>query len=147
MITAAQTGAVILAAGVSSRMGRFKPLLPLGGATMIEQVVGTFRSAGIAHIQAVVGHRAAQLIEVLDRQAVRWALNPRYLEEMFTSIQSGVRCLDPGLGAFFILPVDIPLVRPATLRRLLCEFDPGRIHLLRPCYRGRRGHPPCSPPP
>ena len=137
-----QTGVVILAAGLSSRMGRFKPLLPLGGTTMIEQVVATFRSVGVAHIWVVIGHRAAQLTELLDRQAVRWILNPRYQEEMFTSLQAGVRCLDPGLRAFFILPVDIPLVRPETLRRLLRAFDPDHIHMLRPCYRGGRGHPP-----
>lgn len=55
--------AVILAAGYSSRMGDFKPLMKLDGLTVIESAVGCFKRAGISDIMVVVGHRASEVIE------------------------------------------------------------------------------------
>ena len=54
-----------------------------------------------------------------------------------------------GLDAFFMLPVDIPLVRPATVQTLLAVLDAlpdeaGRP-VLYPTYGGQRGHPPLIP--
>lgn len=39
MVIHMQTGAIILAAGLSSRMGEFKPLMEIGGQSMLQQVV------------------------------------------------------------------------------------------------------------
>lgn len=58
---AARLAALVLAAGFSSRMGSFKPLLPLGETTVIEKVVGNFFAAGIQDVR-VVGHRAEEVI-------------------------------------------------------------------------------------
>jgi molybdenum cofactor cytidylyltransferase len=59
--------ALVLAAGFSSRMGEFKPLLQLDGITVIERAVTGFRWAGISDIRVVVGHRADELIPAFDR--------------------------------------------------------------------------------
>ena len=50
--------AIVLAAGYSSRMGRFKPLLPIGHATALDRVIDLFLAAGIVEINVVTGHRA-----------------------------------------------------------------------------------------
>ncbi|MDF2874967.1 MAG: metal dependent phosphohydrolase, partial [Sporomusa sp.] len=62
--------ALILAAGFSSRMGAFKPLLPFGESSVIETVVNTFRQAGVADIRVVVGWQAERLRPVLDQLQV-----------------------------------------------------------------------------
>ncbi|MGB8261933.1 MAG: NTP transferase domain-containing protein [Terracidiphilus sp.] len=59
-------GAIVLAAGYSSRMGRFKPLLPLNGSPAILAVLGLLRRAGIEQIVVVTGHRAEDLRPVAE---------------------------------------------------------------------------------
>jgi molybdenum cofactor cytidylyltransferase len=133
--------ALILCAGRSSRMGAFKPLLRLGEETLLERTVRLFRETGITDVTAVLGHRAECALPILKRYGVRPALNDRYDEGMFSSLQAGVRSLDRSCRAFFVLPVDIPLVRPETLRVLMDAFREG-VAACRPCFRGRHGHPP-----
>ncbi|MHB8771843.1 MAG: nucleotidyltransferase family protein [Syntrophales bacterium] len=134
--------ALILSAGRSSRMEEFKPLLPLGGETLFERVIRLFRQAGIDDVTAVLGHRAESLIPLVERCGVRSVINERYDEGMFSSLRAGVLALDPGRRGFFLLPVDIPLVRPETLRALMAAFRAGTADVCRPCFRGRYGHPP-----
>ena len=102
---AANTAAIILYAGVSSRMGEFKPLLPLGNKTVIEQVVATFLRTGVRDIRVVLGYRARDVIAVLKNQAVSWIINDDYQSEMLGSVKVGANCLEPDSEAFFILPV------------------------------------------
>ena len=134
--------ALILAAGESSRMKKLKPLLPLEGRTMIERVIGLFREVGIADIRAVLGHEADRLIPVLDRQGVSHVINEGYRSGMFSSLRTGAAHLQEGCGAFFLLPADMPFVRPETLQRLIAAFRETGEVAYRPRYQGRRGHPP-----
>jgi len=64
---AKRIAAIILAAGFSSRMGEFKPLLPLGEMTIIERAVRLFEQAGTEDIRVVVGYRANDLIPLLQK--------------------------------------------------------------------------------
>ena len=141
------TGAVtalILAAGMSSRMGTCKPLLPLGGETVLERVIGIARHAGIKSILAVVGHDADLLLPVLARQHVPGVINPDYERGMFSSLRTGISHLGKNCPAFFLMPADMPLFSPDTVRQLLAAYREGapKILVCRPCYQNRRGHPP-----
>ena len=139
--------ALILAAGLSSRMGRFKPLLPLGERCVVERVIDLFRSTGVEEICVVVGHRAEALRPRLEAAGVTIAENPRYKAGMFSSVQAGLTRIDPRSQGFFLLPVDIPLVRPATLDLLMRAFPdrPSPHATIHPVFDGRRGHPPLIP--
>lgn len=134
--------AVVPAAGLSSRMGRLKALLSFGEVTALERVVGLFVSSGVSDVRVVVGYAADRLDPVLRSLGVSSVPNRDYPLGMFTSVVAGVRSLDPGVEAFFFLPVDIPLVRPATIRRLLDAWTGDRNEVLHPTLDGRRGHPP-----
>lgn len=134
-----QFGACILAAGFSSRMGSFKPLLPLNDETVIERVLRVSKAAGICNIVVATGHSRERLSPILAAAGVREAYNPRFKEGMFTSIQAGVAALSPELEGFFILPVDCPLITEEIMRALVHRFDPNRFTV--PCYRGKKGHP------
>jgi len=54
-------GAVIVAAGLSSRMGEYKPLMEIGGETIARRVIGAFACAGVQPIVIVTGHKAEDL--------------------------------------------------------------------------------------
>lgn len=134
--------ALVLAAGFSTRMGDFKPLMMLGGMTVLERVIRLFQSAGVRSVSVVLGHRAAELRPRIRRWGGRWVLNTRHADGMFSSVAAGVSSLDERTGSFFVLPVDIPLVRPATLRCLMDHFAAGTAAIYHPTFQGRRGHPP-----
>jgi molybdenum cofactor cytidylyltransferase len=134
--------ALVLSAGFSERMGDFKPLMMLGGMTVLERVIRLFQSTGIIRIHVVVGHRAPELIPLIDRWGARSIMNPQYPSGMFASIVAGVDSIHKGTDAFFVLPVDIPLVRPATLRTLMDASQAGAGTICHPTFHKRRGHPP-----
>ncbi len=144
----ARIAAIILAAGYSSRMVEFKPLLPLGGSTAFERAIGLFRAAGIPEVSAVLGHRAEQLQPLAERVGARGIRNPHFYRGMFSSIVAGIRALPEWVDAAFILPVDIPLVRPTTVRQLAAAFQLATafaerpVSILYPVFDSRRGHPP-----
>jgi molybdenum cofactor cytidylyltransferase len=142
----ARFSAIILAAGYSSRMGGFKPLLPLGGKTVIERVVDVFEEDNIKNICVVTGHRASEVREAVQLSGVQVVENPGYDKGMFSSVKTGVDCLDTErTHAFFMAPVDICLMRPFTIRLLAKAWDkqPGKI--IHPCFDSKRGHPPLIP--
>ncbi|MBS3976694.1 MAG: NTP transferase domain-containing protein [Syntrophomonadaceae bacterium] len=134
--------ALILAAGYSSRMGEFKPLLPLYGKTVIERAVCGFRQMGLKDIRVVTGYRAEELLPVLCSLQVTPVYNEQYASGMFSSLLAGLRTLADEAEAFFMLPVDTPLVKNKTLEKLLEKFQGTGKSVIYPCFRGERGHPP-----
>jgi len=65
--------AIIPAAGSSSRMGHFKPLLQVDGQTLIQRAISVFRQNRIDDIIVVTGHRADDLEAALVKEEVRIA--------------------------------------------------------------------------
>lgn len=137
-----RVAAIVLAAGLSSRMGRCKPLLPLGGATVLERVVGLLKAAGVAEVLVVTGHRSTELAPLAAGLGARTVFNPGYEQGMFSSVLAGAAALPPNTRAFFMLPADMPLVRPATLLRTAEAWTASGAALAHPCFLGQRGHPP-----
>ena len=135
-------GAVILAAGLSSRMAGFKPLLELGGKSMLAHGVDVFRRCGISSILVVSGHRGDEVQAEAQRLGVRCCHNPHFARGMFSSVQAAVQEL-PKLDGFFLLPVDIPLIRPITVTALRAAFE--RKKVICPSFCERHGHPPLIP--
>ncbi len=134
------SAAIILAAGFSRRMGRLKPLLPLGDATLADHVISIFRQNNL-NGYLVVGYRQEEVRAGIRTSEVTVIENPDYERGMFTSVQAGVRALAAGCERFFISPVDVPLVSPATVARLLAEAGKHPEAVIRPVFDGRRGHP------
>lgn len=133
--------ALILAAGYSSRMGDFKPLLNLGGKRAIEWAVGAFQAAGVDDIRVVTGHEGAALEAALAGTGIATVRNLDYDTGMYSSIRAGIASLPAEVDACFLLPVDIPLLRPATVAALAGRHD-GGTPVFYPTFRGQRGHPP-----
>ena len=79
--------AIILAAGYSSRMKKFKPLLPIEGTTALERLAASVRAGGIEKLVVVTGHRREQLEPVLEKIGAIEAYNENYDDGMFSSIK------------------------------------------------------------
>lgn len=150
--------AVITAAGLSSRMGEFKPLLPADGkVSMIQKEVETFSEAGISRIIVVTGFRAGDIEAELAGRDIEFVLNETYAEsEMFDSVCIGLRQAicgrmvtdsagreSPGRMDFpapetvLITPVDVPLFSSDTVKRLMTS----RGDICIPSDGRHGGHP------
>jgi len=129
-------GAIILAAGYSSRMNAFKPLLPLGDKKIVNVVIDTAKSAGIAEIVVVTGYNFKEL--EAECENTKTVYNEAFDEGMFTSIQKGLGAISEDLEGCFIMPVDCPLVGVDALKKIM---DVGGNEFAVPTYMGKKGHP------
>ena len=134
-------GAVILAAGVSSRMGEPKQLLRLGGKTLLEQVLDNARSAAVDEIVVVLGAAAENIRQQIDLSHTKVVINSSYQQGMGTSLGAGLAALDPAINAVLILLGDQPFVRPTTLDRICEEYRRSHAQIVIPLYHGFRGNP------
>lgn len=135
-----KTAAIILAAGFSSRMGQDKALLPFGETTALELLVSAYRQAGVGQIMVVTGSNHTALAQLSLRGEL--VQNPVPADGMFSSVKLGAARLDPNVDAFFVQPVDTPLVKPETLQALLNHLQQQDSCCVIPCCDGKRGHPP-----
>lgn len=143
--------AIVVAAGLSSRMGQFKPLLELGGQSLVSRVVDTLRAGGAEQIVIVTGHQAQAIEQNLaSRSGLTFVHNPDYARtSMFDSIRLGWQALSPvagcGPAGCLLVPADIPLFKAETVRCLVRAMadDAAQAGSLvwQPVYRQCPGHP------
>ncbi len=133
--------AVILAAGLSRRMGTPKMVLPWGKTTVIGQVVYVLAEAGIGEIVVVTGGAHQQVEAVLHGLPARTVFNPRYSEDpMAYSLQAGLASLVAADAALVALG-DQPQIESHIVRSLVQVYRERRSVLVVPSYQMRRGHP------
>src|SRR5688572_9570539 len=132
--------AIILAAGRSRRMGKFKPLLPFGNLTVIETCVSNLQAASVSEIVVVLGHQAEAVREQLNSASVAFVTNPNPLSEMSASIALGVDALTEMARAVLITPGDHPAIHPETIGLLMEKWRGGAM-LIQPEFQGKGGHP------
>lgn len=131
-------GAVITAAGMSSRMGDFKPLLQIGSMSIVKRIVATLRQAGAEDIVMVTGFNAEALEHHLAGSGIVFLRNPDYAHtHMFDSAKIGLEYLADKCDRILFTPVDIPLFTAATVTALL---DSG-AELAWPVFGDQSGHP------
>lgn len=129
-------GAVVLAAGASSRMGRPKAAMTVGphGPTFLDAILTSLDAAGVAAVRVVVPPGQ-------ERRDARDVVNPNPADGMLSSVQCGLRALPSGVDAVFVWPVDHPLVERATIVAMIAAWGAGGAPVVVPTHDGRRGHP------
>jgi len=140
----AQVSAVILAAGTSTRMGRAKQLLPLGGTTVLARTLDNVRSAGLVEMVLVLGASAESIRRQLPQallQGVKIIVNHAYGQGMASSLREGLSAVDPQAAAALIILGDQPFLQPLTLRQIIDEYHASRAQIVIPLYQGKRGNP------
>ena len=118
-------GAVILAAGASTRMGRPKQLLPIGGRTLIRRTVETVLATPAWPVFVVLGSGSAAIRPELARLPVIVLENAGWSEGLASSIRTGVTALETcslAIAAALLVLVDQPLLSAPALDRLAAAF-------------------------
>lgn len=141
-----QVLAAVLAAGQSVRMGRPKAsLLAAGAHSFVTQLVTTLLAAGLTDVSVVIrpdDEVVGPALAAGGLEATRLVMNPFHQTGQLSSVQAAVRAARvAGARGLLVVPVDMPLVRVATVRALLGAFHAGGAPIVRPLYQGRHGHP------
>ena len=133
--------AILLAAGLSTRMGRLKPLLPWMGSTLLEYQLRQLSLSPVDEIVLVLGHEAEKLRPYAEAiPDIRVVVNPDYHRGRSTSVVAGVKALGGRPSAILVLAVDQP--RPAGVISQVVEAHlNGTAKITIPTFEGRRGHP------
>lgn len=139
-------GALVPAAGLSTRMGRFKPLVLLNGRPMIAWTLDSLFRAGVEKVVVVTGHEWEKLERYLTEdypsEQVYTVYNPDYTNgSILTSIQKGIMYLSD-CDAFFLLLADLPAVSGETFAGLLRTMKETKKQVILPTVSGKRRHPP-----
>lgn len=159
--------AVILAAGYSSRMKAFKPLLDVGGTPAISRLIRAVADSGINEIIVVTGHKRELVVSAIEKAnlsdgkgklTVIEAFNEDFHKGMFSSIKKGLSSAKahfPAASGVMLIPVDCPLISSQVIKNLMQsaqlpfagenaekrDVDNERECFLVPEFEGKKGHP------
>ncbi|GFE59764.1 NTP transferase domain-containing protein [Geobacter sp. AOG2] len=140
-----RVGAILLAAGLSRRMGTCKQLLQLGGKTVIAHCLESLLAGGVEEVIAVIGPQGDAVAAEALRHPVRIVRTTDPQGDMACSARTGRGALPPNVGGVLIAPCDHPLVTPETVARLIEAHHRDPAAIIIPTHAGRRGHPTCFP--
>ena len=136
------TAVLLAAAGLSSRMGHFKPMAALGDRPLIDHALKTFVTVDIRKTVVVTGYRHDEIKGHLKGRGIDTAVNDRYaVTDMFESVRLGLSRLEGKCSRVFVMPADIPLVRPFSIETMLLCAKQQKSDVIKPSYRGKGGHP------
>ncbi|MFR9062844.1 MAG: NTP transferase domain-containing protein [[Clostridium] scindens] len=131
-------GAVVTVAEISSQMGEFKPMLPIGKETMIQRVVRTLRKADVEDVVVITGYRHEVIEENLNDAGVMFLKNERFIQgDWIDSVKMGMEWLDDKCDKILAIPGDIPMVMENTIRELLAKEG----EFAYPTFQGEPGYP------
>jgi molybdenum cofactor cytidylyltransferase len=139
-----RVGAIILAAGKSTRMGEAKPLLRLGESTVLGQTLENVRGAGVDEIILVLGFSAEairQQLPISSIEGLKVVVNQAYTQGMASSLRAGLCAVGPQIDAALIVLADQPFIRPETLDLIVDRYRCSCAQIVIPSYKGFRGNP------
>ncbi|HEV8441428.1 MAG TPA: nucleotidyltransferase family protein [Methylomirabilota bacterium] len=133
--------AVVLAAGLSRRMGQSKLLLQIGGRAVIRLTVERILSGGVDTVLMVTGAEHEALTAALAGLPVRVVVNPHPESGQSSSIRVGIEALSPEADAALIVLGDQPFLDDRIIPTLVAERRRTGKAIVAPRYRDGRGNP------
>lgn len=136
-------GGVVLAAGAARRMGGCpKPLIERDGVPLVRRVVLALLEAGVREVLVVLGHRAGDLLRVLEDLPVRCIVHGGYAAGRQSSLRTALAAMPASVDAVVVALADQALLESADVSALLRAFaGRGTARAVVPQVNGERGHP------
>jgi molybdenum cofactor cytidylyltransferase len=138
---------IVLAAGMSTRLGQPKHLVKLGGKALLARVVAAALESELSEVVLVLGHEAERVLAALGSLAcherLRTVVNERYEDGMAGSLQAGLLPVTEQYPAVMFLLGDQPLIDADAINHLLNRFWSSDKDICVPVQGERRGNPVC----
>ena len=135
--------AIIMAAGMSRRMGTINKLLePIDDEMMVTRVTRQVLASQVEHVMLVAGHEAEKVRAAVDDARINFVVNPDFADGLSTTLHCGLTHLPDDIDAAVICLADMPAVTTSIIDQLIAAFNPEENRLICvPVYRGQRGNP------
>jgi molybdenum cofactor cytidylyltransferase len=134
---------IILAAGLSRRMGSDKLLLPVDGIALVERVMQAADASLLDDI--VVVYQNPMVRKLAERYRIRQIYNPDAEQGQSASVKIGVLAALPQTQAYMFLTGDQPFIAAGTINLLISAWRAGTGHIIVPVFEGKRGSPAIFP--
>ena len=133
--------AIILAAGLSRRMGEPKLLLPWDQTTVLGATLANVLASNVQQVVVVTGGYRPKITPIIEHSSRITAVhNPDFATgEMLSSLKVGIAALSAETDGCLIMLGDMPLLMPETINLVAAALQ--THELVAPVYAGRRGHP------
>ena len=132
---------IVLAAGVSSRMGRVKALLPWGDTCLLDRVIDNASGSKLDGLIVVLGHEAERIREHVDLNGMNVVVNHNYHAGQSTSLHAGLCAVSGDVDGVLFLLGDQPFIDDTVIDRLIDAYTNRQSGFVVPLYRGQRGNP------
>lgn len=133
--------AILLAAGLSQRLGRNKLLLSPGGVPIVRRAAMALLDSRAAEVIVVTGHEAEKVRAALEGLDVRFVHNPDYETGQGISLLTGLTEAAREAEGYLFALGDQPFMTTRLIDRLIGAFGSSQAHVAAPFYKGRRGNP------
>jgi molybdenum cofactor cytidylyltransferase len=133
--------AIVLAAGMSTRMGSPKQLLRIDGKTLLAITLETLGKSRVGEIVVVLGASADLIRREVEFGAAKVVINEAYRDGMGTSLRVGLAAVDTRAEAALVVLADQPFLKPSTIDKLIGQHRLRHPQIAIPLYRGFRGNP------
>ena len=142
MPRAAKIATIVLAAGLSSRMGQNKLLAELGGKPLLRHAVDAAGASAADPLIVVTGNQSEAVAAALAGTRATIVRNPDFANGLSTSLKSGIAALPDDCDGAVVLLGDMPGVTAALIDRLIAGFSPadGRAICVA-THGGKLGNP------
>jgi molybdenum cofactor cytidylyltransferase len=137
-------GAVILAAGASTRMGSPKQLLDIGGRPLVARAAEAALASPAWPVLVVLGSHGDRIRPALARLPVLVVDNPAWAEGMASSIRAGISALrqfSRSIDGALLALCDQPAFSGAAIDRLAAAIRGTGRGIAAARYGGRLGAP------
>lgn len=139
------TAGIILAAGMSTRLGKLKQLLHLKGKCLLEWVLDACLGSELDKTFLVLGHQHQTIVQTLDQQLrhpnIEVVINSNYREGQSQSLRAGLLAASNAYASVMFLLGDQPIVDSEMIDFLLNRFWNSRKDICIPVNRGKRRNP------
>ncbi len=133
--------AILLAAGMSTRLGRNKLLLAPRGVPVVRRVALALLKSRVEEVIVVTGHEAEEVRAALEGLEVRFVHNPRYEDGQSMSLLAGLAEASQEAEGYLFALGDQPFTTPRLIDRLIGAYRGSTALVVAPFYKGRRGNP------
>jgi len=131
---------VILAAGVSRRLGFNKLTVRIDSEAVIRRAVTPFAEAALGEVIVVAGSDISPVASALDGLNVRVIRNKDHQKGMSTSVKASLPWIRDAAAVFFHLG-DKPFVRKELLSEMIEQYHKTEKSIIIPVHEGMKGHP------